>query len=678
MSTALFPTTCVFQNKYIELEIGPDGRLLLLVNRHTGHNYAGGGYLWRLCLQDGDEFDVEATAAGLTPEIVLEGGNRASLRYTGLQRDGQPLAMSVEISVELCGDEIHWSIRLKNNEPKLVVRECHFPLLGNAQIQTVPTLITSSNGGERIADLRHRLTSQWKGYVTSDHLFSAFTVHYPSPAATNCFVLAGQTEGLYFGCHQYPVESTLHQFRLYPGEKIEAGFVRFPHLAVGQEWESDVYVVAAYQGTWHVAARKYRTWADTWFQKPRPPEWVRRLNGWQRLIMQHQYGLRHYKYEQMPRIRTEGEAAGINSLFMFGWQKGGHDNNYPDYEPDPRLGTEKEMRHGIEDFNRHGGHVLLYANGRLIDTTSEFYKTTGKKISVKDFHGNEVRENYKFQGAGNFTLTAARTFVMACPSSPEWYAILQGLADKAFAWKCHSLFLDQMGYGEYPCCDPTHNHPPLWRGIIQAKAEILRRLHDYMRSLDPDFALGIEWPSDVTAQYVDYVHSITGADAFLDWFRYTFPEVILSDRDIRDDTDVERRVNLAVAKGLRSDVEIYRCRSTIAATPNYSAWLGQVNRLRQKHADLLLEGTYIDTEGFSLDNADVTARAFRQRDQLGIVVTQSHSEEVAASIEVSGYQLESWDSVGNPVPLSSGERGRRVRLTLPCHALVLLRWKKVK
>ena len=665
---------CVLKNDAIELEIASDGRLLRFFSQTAGHNYAGGGYLWRLYLQEGPELDVEVTAADLQPEFILETNDRVRIRYAGLFYKNRPLAITLEIEVALHHDDVHWAIRLENNQPGVVIRECQFPLMGGLDIKPTPTLITSNNGGEHIPDLHDKLASQWKGSVTSDHLFSALTVHYPSPAATNCFVFTGEKGGLYFGCHLYPVEATLHQFRLYPDSGVEAGFVRFPHLSDGQDWESGLFVISPYRGTWHIAARKYRTWADTWFKKPTPPLWLRRLNGWQRIIMEHQYGLRHYRYRDMPQMHTDGEASGINSLFMFGWHKGGHDNNYPDYTPSPRLGTEEELLRGIEAFNSKGGHVLLYANGRLIDTASEFYKTIGRKISVKDFLGNEVREAYKFQGAGNFTLTSARTFVMACPSSDEWYQLLQDLADKAIDWKCHSLFLDQMGYGEYPCCDPTHNHPPLWNGIVQEKAEILRRLRDHMRSRDPEVALGIEWPSDVTAQYVDYVHSIRGADAFLEWFRYTFPEVILSDREIRDDTDVERRVNLAVVKGLRSDVEIYRCRKTITEAPIYAAWLARINAVRQEHADLLLEGRYTDTEGFMCDNQDVVARSFRSGDMLAVVVTQSSQSATHTVVAAPGFKLERWSVVGEATVESSAPE--ICDITLSRDALVVLRWRR--
>ncbi|MDP0497863.1 MAG: DUF6259 domain-containing protein [Verrucomicrobiota bacterium JB024] len=700
VSTTDTADTYTLSNAHLELVLALDGRLLRLVNRNMGHNYAGNAHLWRVYLQEDNELDIEIAPAtfptGLLPRLVCHASDRLTLTWPMIWRDGQPTDIEVEIDILLEEDEVRWGIQLSNRQSGVTLREVHFPLIGNMNMNHTPTLITSQLGGDRIPDLREKLVSKPKLYVTSDHLFSAFTLEYPHTTHLNAFTFTGEGEGLYFGCHRHPIEPTVHQFRHYPetaesaSPGVEAGFVLFPHLAAGEDrWTCKDYVVSPYCGTWHVAARKYRAWADTWFRKPSPPVWLRRLNGWQRIILQHQYGIRHYRYEDLPQIHQDGARAGINTFLMFGWHRRGMDNNYPDYVTDPRLGTEEELRRGIEAFNREGGHVFLYANGRLIDTTSEYYQTIGRRISIKDVYGNEVRDAYKFQGAGNFSLTAARTFVMACPSSPEWFELLCGLVDKAIDWGCHSLFLDQMGVAEYPCCDTSHGHPPFWSGTMQQKADILRRLRDYMRKRDPKLALGIEWPADITAQHADYVHNAVGGESFIEWFRYIFPEVILTDREIRDDTNAEWLVNLSVVKGLRSDVEIYRCRKTIAEAPRYESWLMQVNTLRQKYAELLLEGRYVDTEGFVHSNATIIARAFRDSasknddGDLLIVATQRHADEQIAKFTVPGLTLKSWDGIvprGNGgtknALVESDSEGTEVSVTLPRNALVLLHFSK--
>jgi hypothetical protein len=190
----------------------------------------------------------------------------------------------------------------------------------------------------------------------------------------------------------------------------------------------------------------------------------------------------------------------------------------------------------------------------------------------------------------------------------------------------------------------------------------------------------------VTAQHVDYIHSLWGARAdnnwdksgekpkmsvFFEWFRFLFPSVILSDREIRDDTDIERRVNYCLLRGLRSDVEIYRCRATIVEAPHYNAYLTQANRLRQKYAELLLEGTYRDSEGFALDNAEIDARCFTSGNRLAVVLAQSHLETAAATLQVPNHRFVEHDGLGETEVTGDGSQIRLKR-----HALAVTIWEK--
>lgn len=690
------------ENDKLRVQWDEHGRLVALINKNSGHNYAAARPLWRLYLQRGSELDIEIAATGqAAPDINVDPReNRTSIRYSKLTDPSTSRALAIELHLEASlspgSEAVDWRIQLSNHEPGIVIRECHFPLVGDLRPTADQQFINTRDGGERIPDLRAELRSRHTLYKAMDHRFRSMVITYPYPAASNCFTFSGQEESLYLGCHAQPIERTLQQFRLYPGDEIEVGFVRFPNLAEGQTYECGPFVTAICAGDWHVAARLYRHWANAWYQPPQAPRWVRRMNGWQRIIMQHQYGGIHYKYPDMPSIHRDGADSGIDTLFMFGWQQGGHDNNYPHYLPDSRLGTEEEMRKGIEHFVQNKGHVILYANGRLIDRNSRFYHDSGHRLAIKDFWGNEIRESYRFSGPGNFTSEfAVRTLVPACWSCPEWYDVLQDLADKTLAWGCHSLFLDQMGFSEYPCNDPTHSHPPLWMEAIRTRAETLKKLRDYLRTANPEVALGIEVLSDITAQYADYVHNLSGGcaapsgwektgrkpepKAFPDWFRYTFPEVILSDREIRDDTDIERRVNHAVLKGLRSDVEIYRCRKTITETPHYAAYLAKINALRQRHADLLLDGHYIDTDGFTWDNSEIDARAFVATDdskRMAIILTQSHLDAASTNLWLwtarRNLHFVRHDIIGKGTVQAPSSRREALTITLSRHALLVL------
>ena len=197
--------------------------------------------------------------------------------------------------------------------------------------------------------------------------------------------------------------------------------------------------------------------------------------------------------------------------------------------------------------------------------------------------------------------------------------------------------------------------------------------------------------SDVTAMQVDYIHGRYGATEvlnsdweakgekprttnFIDWFRYTFPEIILSDRDIRDDTDIERRVNHTVLKGLRNDVEIYRCRALIDETPHYQEYLTKINQLKDRFKDLLLLGNYMDTEGVQHTSPDIEARRFDDGDKTAIVLTQSHLSSANTTLKIpEGYAFSEMEKVGEA---DIKPNKNDIEINLEKHSLVVIILKK--
>ena len=672
------------QNDQVRVGIDAQGNLVELANSVSGHNYAGSKPLWRLYFQRGDALDREILASEASPEVSEE-GEAIVLRYNTVRFEGRPLDVAVTIRITLDGDDVRWVIEVANHQPGIVIRECQFPLVGNLGLKATQSLIWSKWGGQRFRDVRGEIEKQHTLWHAPDHLFVATSISYPRTAATNCYLFADEAEGLYIGCHNTDLAYTQHELRLY-GEELEAGLVRYPGIATGETWQMSGYVLSPYTGTWHVAAHKYRAWADTWFRPADPPDWVRTLNGWQRVILKHQYGEIHYRYDQLPEIYAHGMDAGIDTLLLFGWWKGGMDNDYPNYVCDEAMGGEAALIRGIQDFQTAGGTVMLYGSGRLIDVATDYYRRTGRKISIKDRLGIERREAYRFRGSGTYTGNFAdRTFVVACPSQEAWFEVLKQIADLAFKYGCRSVFYDQMGAGEYPCCDETHGHAVPFMQNILAKADALQKLRAYVKARDPDMALGTELLCDVTAQHADYIHGQWGACVatddwekrgekpqtvgFTDWFRYAFPEIILSDREIRDDSDIERRVNHALLKGLRSDVEIYRCRRTIAETPHYSRYMKEANRIRKKYADLLLTGTYRDTLGFTITHPEIDARCFEAGDRKAVLLTQSYLPSAHATLAVGGYHYTEHDGIGR---CSVEPAGEQIHIELARHALAIV------
>ena len=667
------------KDQQVEVGIDAKGCLTTLQNLRTGHNYAAGQPLWRLYFdrKDGPK-ENEVRAQDNVPEIRRQ-GDRLELRYPSLKMSLGELRMSLVLTVRLEEGLVRFGSTVSNGEPHTIIRELHYPLVGACQLPSGHKLLTTQNGGQLYPDPKGRILSVGNSppYMAPSQFYRQMDLKYPGHTSANCFALVGETQGLYFGSHDATFQDTWHGLRLYPDASgaftaLEAGLYKYPHCPLGHTWTCEANVVAPYAGSWHQTSKTYRKWADTWWRHREAPLWVRKMKGWQRIIFRHQYGETFFRYADLPgRIRQAGESVGLNTVFPFGWWQSGMDNGYPDSYAvtDPEQGGDAGWAQAIAAYRHHGGRVLLYFNGKLIDRASGFYRNgEGGKVCYHDNTGAEYTEQYRFKGLGTFTgFLNARTFVVADTRQPVWRQRLLAMADRALQLGADSVFYDQLGYCEAASpWDLSGEFPVPNTRVMADKADTLKLLHDYLEAKGkPDFALGTEWLTDVTAQHVDYIHNITGATGptdFTDWIRYTFPEIVLSDREIRDDTDIPRRVNHAVLKGLRHDVEIYRCRDLIAQTPTYQRYLAQVNRLRDNCSDLLLLGRYRDTEGFSSDNPKVSARCFVNGNRLAVVATQSLENTAVTRLRVPGYAYQEHQVVGGVRITSTPAGGQSVQL----------------
>lgn len=264
---------------------------------------------------------------------------------------------------------------------------------------------------------------------------------------------------------------------------------------------------------------------------------------------------------------------------------------------------------------------------------------------------------------------------------------MEQVVDHAADLGCRGVFFDQLGCCELACYDPAHGHRVPFLGSARQKAELVRILRDRVRSRSPDMAIGTEHLSDISAQHCDFIHSCPGYGEtvndwehtgqkprpvlFPEWFRYCFPEIILTDRGIRDDTDIERRVNHAVLMGLRSDVEIYRCRKTIVETPRYCDYQKAANEVRDRFAEFLLEGRYVDRDGFTINSEQIEARSYISRNRMAVVATQSHLPSVEAEIVVPGRRLAESGGLGE-YQITAETSASILRLTVHRHALAVL------
>lgn len=676
------------RNDKVEIVVNEKGGLVSLTNLATNHNYASGGYLWRMYLDTHSEQEIEILGGDQLPKVSCD-GKAIVIEYDRLNVRGESQAIKLSLKIWLEGENVRFASALENGIPHSVVRELQYPLVRNVNLPADHKLILSRSGG-RIFDnpVKSIMASGNKiPYRTPAQIFRQLDCRYGASASMNCYILAGEKQGLYVGSHDASIQDTWHGLRVYADKdgafvEPEFGLFKYPQCFAGEKWANDSNILSPYCGTWHKAADKYGAWVRaTWWDYHEVPQWIREMKSWQRVIFKHQYGKYLFKYSDLyGRMQRVGESVDADAVFAFGWWNEGMDRGNPAYSPDESQGGDEGWRKAIERFKQSGQKLIMYYNGQLIDTESEFYKSgEGKRISYKGPSGTEIADQYRFSGMGSWLAEyQAVTFVMADTRHQVWRDMLVEMADRAHRNGANAVFYDQLGFGfqqKLPW-DTSREFPVPNNRLIYDKGQTLKYLRDYLESkYEPDFGFGTEQLADYTAQWVDFVH-ITGIkhgkENFSELFRYTFPEVIFSDRNIRDDTDVERRVNMTLLKGLLNDIEIYRCRSLIDETPNYQAYLARVNAIRNKYTDCLMLGTFRDVLGFENSNKAVQAKGFFGEKRVAVVATNEFEKgALTTSISVPGYRYADSSVLGDAVVAEGGKS-----VTLGQYGLAVLVFEK--
>ena len=641
------------KNDKIQFQIDDKGNLVSLKNLPQNREYAGGKGLWRIIYQEGLAYEKSVESKEV-PVAVKKEGEKILLSYGG--------DFSVKVECKLNNDEIHFSPEIKNNSKDKILREFQFPMIQSANIKEDTILYWSYANGTYFKNIRGWLIGGgFKSYMAQDNKAIEQYDVYPSPMTMNYYVLDDKDCALYFANHDPEFEKTLHLVRTkkiggkgefaYGG--VDFAMAKYPFLKSGESKKFADFVISAHAGDWHVSAKKYRKWAEnSWYKHVPIGETYKKSNGWQRIILRHQYGSVLYRYDQLPEIRKAGKEAGLDTLLLFGWWKEGMDAGYPHYSPDDTQGGDEALKKWIKEFQKDGGKVNLYFNGQLIDMSTEYYRDRGRKVSIKRADGTEHIERYPFGGDGTaLRVFGNKTFVTACPACDEWLDVLKGFADRAISLGCDGVFYDQLGLKSELCYDASHGHAVPAQNIMKYKSEMVRKLREYVRSKKPEMSMGIEWICDPVSMYSDYTHGVhpnlhlTGGrntaggaprTAHVPMFQYTFPEVHTTNRDIYNNKDVARRMNLTFMRGWREDAAVYRCRATVDEAPVYKEYLTKINKLRDEFRAETLNSILRDTELATCSNPDLEYQTFENEDKITVVATQSFKEKMSATFVIDG------------------------------------------
>ena len=564
---------------------------------------------WRLILDDGLRLEIPVLSHKQTG-IVRRTGKGLICEYRELVSeygDVYPITFRVEVATD--GELLSFTPSLENRTENVRVNECFCPLAdfdGLYGEKEKDVLYAPEGLGSRIVNPWGFMKGKAHEYYAHNPDESVWHLNYPH-ASMSWFGIESENRFLYMARYDPQMRrcflTVRQRIRRDPGNLI-LGIDHFPMARPGEKLELPTTVVGMLDGDWRSGAKRYRAWADeNFFRVEEKAPWIQRMTGWQRIILRSQYGEDYIQPEDLPRIYEVGAKYGLHTLFLFGWWKEGLDRGYPGYE-ERYPGSFAALKENIEKVQAMGGRVILVAAGHLIDPSTQWYKTEGKELAVIDINGEPLRYPFgPYTGAGEVRATfGVLPMTAGCSCTEGWRDQQMKAMRKLNDMGADCLLIDCYGANPHGLCfNDKHEHG----NRVDAEWTGHRKAFETMRSYcaQEGKVLGTEVVTDIAAIYTQFVHgcenvSLTpGSHAFPAMFRYTFPEVITTNRGLRHSHgNFRKQFKWSAVMGLRMDAELWVCRADIGQDPEYAAEVGKYTEILNRYGDYMLHGTFTITE----------------------------------------------------------------------------------
>ena len=602
------------RNDCVSLTLDDRGSLASLRNLRTGCEYVArpGLDLWQLIYPTDDDPETPVRASEQDPPEVAAEGDSLTVTYPVL-RDFQGLRVEAELQyrVELAGEELIFTSRLTNRRAARI-SELWFPMingLGNlGDDPAAAFLLYPESAGRRILDPLHHLADRDAQPVRGVR-FNFLRDFYPGRASMQWMGLYGEGGSLYVGSHDSSLQTTATNAMLNVGaspeeDSLSLGFIKYPFVRAGETWESAPFVVAVHAEDWRRDARRYRAFCDTYQDHTRSkPQWVEDMPAMQDIVMMHQHGRVKFRYDQIGEIAAAAKTGGIDVVKLTGWSHGGHDNMLPDFYPSDRLGGETVL---VENFRRvqdDGYRMVLYFHFIQMSPNSEFYAQHGEFCAIKGPYGNPFIDIFTWPSHGSIIGMNERfQLINACCATEPWHEQVLRCVRRGLDWGVDCVFLDQVAGApsSFLCFDERHGHRSPAYSCGPGKTELSRKAREMVKAEGEEIALGAEYIADVILQYYDFtlpfgLGFFYGEQHFGELYRYTFPEdILLTQYMARENYE---QLHYSFVMGYRFFLAPrQQCEVLTDLDPAFVSRLAELNRLRRKHAAILLRGRFLETE----------------------------------------------------------------------------------
>lgn len=449
--------------------------------------------------------------------------------------------ISLACTITLDGEKVFFESRMENGGDD-VVEELRYPQLGG---------ITNWAGG-----VSAKMT--YAGYLNLPDPVPLFR-KFPTAGAGGepaCFALTypgmmmpwqdiydeETNTGLYLGYHDETYRYSAWEYVLHPttsgnaedswirGE--EAGgepsgmvfsHVRCPFLGKGESFCSGKFVLMAHEGDWHQSSLCYREWFLENFPFEKESHWLRKKTAWFTSIIYQPEDKIVADYNTYADWCADAANFGVNCYELIGWDKGGLERGYPEYEPARALGGREAFCEMVEKIHKiEGGRLLAFANYNVLDSSTDWFATELNQYVAKDANGHSA--NWMAWGEGTLSarcqLSVNRHYVASVV--PRIQEILEDYLLKVAEDGVDGLQIDKLCVGSILDFNPAQMGKPdtaNFEGLVSAIAS----LYEKAREINPDFCIAAECSQDRMIPYIDVYYRCAWGH-MISPLRYVFPE----------------------------------------------------------------------------------------------------------------------------------------------------------
>lgn len=647
------------------------GRILSIEDRRRGISLVGETALaenFRLLhpLPDLRAHDIRGDTQKLASAVVE--GSRVELTWRGLASSQGVWDIMVRLHIAVEEDAVVFSSTVINGTPH-VIEEVVTPALGgmaNPRERHDWNLIHSTWGGTG---------KQWSFYDRCQNIYlgpSDPTGYIAYPGAAMPWLDLYHTreaKGVYFSPEDPSPRFGAWMLQLRPGADwrggwvwpdparlgepvgLTMGWVNFPHVQPGQTFCSPPVAVRFHDGGWHAAARLYRRWFDRHFAVDRRGQWLDREDAWQSTIISYPDDLIGFRFADLPRMAADALSAGIRVLQVDGWDVGGIDRGYPDYRPDPRLGTPQELRDALAACRAMGVRTLLFSNLQAVHIDTDWYKRELHAYTARDYRGDPCDtmgwEYNTVAGQVAGTLTRMR---MCNPAHPPFSRLMldafSGIADLG----ADGTQVDKVGCGVHVHSGKPDYHPDVLRHLppdLSGTQPILDHFaahREACRGINPDYCLASETHWDRLVPLVNASYARHWAEDAPQLMAVTFPE-FRQTCCITGPTDFALVAN-CIRLGHIINLEARCLHGTASDVPLLREFVAAALRLRRAHMDLLWDSALTDPRGIVTVEGDAAVKfslhASRTRcGALALVLNHFDAREHRVTVDIRGYKAAS-------------------------------------